>query len=495
MSTEELQGLAVHPQAGFSVALESGESSAYELSARKGKRFGGHVWFSDEVPGSSLAVFFEADACKEMNRQACQEIACTELGDADKEWCTGLLTQLESPDTHVRKAALLEISGLVLVLSLTSEGSEVVQRALEVARCGEEQEMLATELHGHVKELASSAYGSEVLQSCLEVMKPECCRFIPAELTWHAVTFAVQEHGCEVLCRLVEHMVGQEMQVLINELMQQCLLLCQDDFGNAVVQHLIEYGSQSQQVHICETLAKALPGAAKHSVMSTVLEKALNCACSKARDVLLEKMRIPPSGVIETPAKDTVVPPPTPNVSSQETKTPSVEDQLEQKNLVTTPKTSPVNTLKNASTGSVPITTLMIRGIPCSYSQERLLEVLDRMGFQGRYDFFYLPRKSHQSNLGYAFVNFVDVKWASMCSLALNGRALDVARSKKVLSVCPAHIQGLKGLKRHFKYTCVAKTSDRGPVFPKTATKRQEVFPQVAAGVLYVEELDRLYAA
>lgn len=431
-SFKEAQGLVFRPPPGLSATLEFGDLhrteqgmprddlSTSQWPVQRGKRWSRRVCFSDEVLGGRLAEVFEVASFKEFNWEACQkDAACTELGDADQAWCTGLVAQLEGPDIEMRKTALLELDGLVLVLSLTSEGSQVVQRALEVARCGEEQEMLAVELYGHVQELSSSPHGSEVLQSCLEVMKPESCRFIPGELQGHAVTVACQEHGCEVLCRLVEHMVGQEMESLMKELLQHCTLLCQDEFGNAVVEHILEYGSPSQQMQIRKAITKVPP-----------------------KEATLENW------------------------------------ELAQKTCARPPNAAVESVLKRSAVEFVPITTLMVRGIPCGYSQEQLLQAFDDLGFRGQYDFFYLPRKSHQSNLGYAFVNFVDMEWASRCCMVFNGRPLDATRSKKVCSVCPAHIQGLENLRKHFSHTCVGKSSARGPMFTKNVATRP-VPPQV----------------
>jgi hypothetical protein len=113
------------------------------------------------------------------------------------------------------------------------------------------------------------------------------------------------------------------------------------------------------------------------------------------------------------------------------------------------------------------VTTLMVRGIPCSFSKDTLLNLLDNNGFTGRYDFFYLPRASNTgSNLGYAFINFVDHESAEQCTLKFHGVPLDPTRSLKVCSMSPADIQGLANLKKHFRRTAVSRGS-RGPVFVK----------------------------
>merc|ERR1719321_1096629 len=108
------------------------------------------------------------------------------------------------------------------------------------------------------------------------------------------------------------------------------------------------------------------------------------------------------------------------------------------------------NLNKGAATLTEEITTLMIRGIPCSYTQEALLALMDDAGLKSKYNFFYLPRdRNRSSNLGYAFINFCDQQSAELCTATFEGVPLSPDRSKKSLMISPADIQGLPSLRKH----------------------------------------------
>jgi hypothetical protein len=111
------------------------------------------------------------------------------------------------------------------------------------------------------------------------------------------------------------------------------------------------------------------------------------------------------------------------------------------------------------------ITTIMMRGIPCSFSQEALMSLIDEAGLKNKYNFFYLPRDGNRgSNLGYAFINFVDEQSADFCTATFKGVPLAPTRSMKTCTISPADVQGLTGLRKHFCRTAVSRGS-RGPVF------------------------------
>lgn len=107
------------------------------------------------------------------------------------------------------------------------------------------------------------------------------------------------------------------------------------------------------------------------------------------------------------------------------------------------------------------VTTLMLRHIPNKYTQATLLQELNRIGFAGRYDFFYLPMDVHnRTNVGYAFINFLTPQDASRFTACLTNYKFQKFSSQKIATVSPAHIQGLARNLAHFSHRAVAQSRD-----------------------------------
>jgi len=117
-----------------------------------------------------------------------------------------------------------------------------------------------------------------------------------------------------------------------------------------------------------------------------------------------------------------------------------------------------------------PITTVMLRNIPNKYTQGKLLQELDECGFAGTYNFFYLPMDVHnRSNVGYAFINFEEACGAERFRQVFSQHCFQRFHSRKVGTVCVAHVQGLDQNLRHFENRAVtqAKNDQYRPVVLK----------------------------
>lgn len=87
-----------------------------------------------------------------------------------------------------------------------------------------------------------------------------------------------------------------------------------------------------------------------------------------------------------------------------------------------------------------PRTTIMLRNLPNNYTCDMLLDLLDSLGFSGRYDLVYLPVDfSTGAGLGYAFVNLVTSGAVADFWQCFSGFCKWVVPSDKVCSVTWSH--------------------------------------------------------
>lgn len=97
-------------------------------------------------------------------------------------------------------------------------------------------------------------------------------------------------------------------------------------------------------------------------------------------------------------------------------------------------------------------TTVMLRNIPNKYSQRMLLDEINNLGFEGLYDFFYLPIDyRNKCNVGYCFVSFVHNDAARRFMEKMIGYKLPGFNSQKICEVSWARVQGLKANIQHYR--------------------------------------------
>lgn len=102
-------------------------------------------------------------------------------------------------------------------------------------------------------------------------------------------------------------------------------------------------------------------------------------------------------------------------------------------------------------------TTLMIRNIPNKYTKELMLETIDA-NFCEAYDFFYLPIDfKNNCNVGYAFINFKELKLIKPFFEQFNNKKWAKFNSEKICEIKYARIQGKSECEAHFKDSSLMK--------------------------------------
>jgi len=146
---------------------------------------------------------------------------------------------------------------------------------------------------------------------------------------------------------------------------------------------------------------------------------------------------------------------------------------------------SPQGPRGNAAAAKDDILTVMMRNIPNKYTQKMLIDEVNEVGFNGTWDFLYLPiDRESGANKGYAFINFLRPDYAYAFKRAFNGKQMALFKSNKIVNVTPAAIQGFEANFEHFSRTRVNfGDPDARPLFLRKVQKVQKL-PQRASGQL-----------
>jgi hypothetical protein len=92
-------------------------------------------------------------------------------------------------------------------------------------------------------------------------------------------------------------------------------------------------------------------------------------------------------------------------------------------------------------------TTVVLRNIPRKYTQDELMSEINGAGFQGCFDFLYIPMDLRSRvNAGFAVCNFGGRATAARFRETFHGKTLGTCPSDEVvIEVSPADVQGFQG--------------------------------------------------
>jgi hypothetical protein len=174
-------------------------------------------------------------------------------------------------------------------LAFASHGCRLVQRAMDVLDF-KHQVMLVSELKSKTSQEKFvfqalqgdySPHANHVLQKCIELLPPDHVGFILDELKEEqcgktSVWLASHKYGCRVLERFLEHFDPKLMGPFLSPVICHAKELCRDQYGNFVIQHVLEHGSEGQKSDIVQMLMDNLQEMVTDNHACSVLSKALS---------------------------------------------------------------------------------------------------------------------------------------------------------------------------------------------------------------------------
>jgi pumilio RNA-binding family len=181
---------------------------------------------------------------------------------------------LELVDDETKAALAFELDGNVLRCVRDQNGNHVVQKCVEVVELGRLGFMLDA-LAGHVSALSAHPYGCRVIQRALERCKPYC----PTPDAFGNAISEISENA--------KHGTEPTVRFSTLEILRDAGSLSKDQYGNYVVQHVLQHGDDVSRKSVLSTLAGQIVPLAQHKFASNVVEKCLTYCGAEEREIMI----------------------------------------------------------------------------------------------------------------------------------------------------------------------------------------------------------------
>lgn len=159
------------------------------------------------------------------------------------------------------------VFGRVWELSRDAKGSRQIQEAINNAVDDDERLVMASQLRGRVWQALDCRNANHVLQKLISSMRPQASTFVIDEIMSRGPgsgAYAAQHcFGCRVVERLLEHCTFEQVGPLVEDLLENGSQLCSHQYGNFVVQHVLEFGSDDHKHRMSQIVAgqiASIPG-------------------------------------------------------------------------------------------------------------------------------------------------------------------------------------------------------------------------------------------
>ena len=94
--------------------------------------------------------------------------------------------------------------------------------------------------------------GNHVVQKCIETVEATRLQFIIDAFRGQVYNLSTHPYGCRVIQRILEHCTGDQTTPVLEELHTHIEALIQDQYGNYVVQHVLDRGKPEDKSKIGE---------------------------------------------------------------------------------------------------------------------------------------------------------------------------------------------------------------------------------------------------
>lgn len=122
------------------------------------------------------------------------------------------------------------------------------------------------------------------------MVEPQELQFILDAFKNKVLKLSCHPYGCRVVQRLLEHCLNCQTESLLQELLVHTEQLLQDQYGNYVVQHVLDHGEALHKSRIVTAVSGRVVMLSQHKFASNVVEKCVSNATCAERSCLIKEI-------------------------------------------------------------------------------------------------------------------------------------------------------------------------------------------------------------
>jgi pumilio RNA-binding family len=165
------------------------------------------------------------------------------------------------------------------------------------------------EFHNSVLSCIHDQNGNHVIQKCIEVLSKKSKKaredgdgakadffseqldFIVDEVLGNVTSLSCHSYGCRVLQRILEHCVEPKKSRALDEISLCHKTLLDDQYGNYVIQHVLQFGRHSDRDSILNIVVEnGLLQMSRQKFASNIVEKLLKYGTAQQRKAVVKEM-------------------------------------------------------------------------------------------------------------------------------------------------------------------------------------------------------------
>ena len=194
-------------------------------------------------------------------------------------------------DIKIRK--ILEIiSPTILDIGSNSHGTRVIQQIINYLNTKELLNYFIEIIKPFIIPLLKELNGTHIIQKLL-TEHPESGESINKIIVDNCSSLATHRHGCCVLQKFLDGPYKKLRNDLIQNLINNCLVLITDQFGNYVIQTVLLLNNKKTSSEIAMKIAGNVPYYSKHRYSSNVVEKCFDFCGEEEKKIFVEKLSPP----------------------------------------------------------------------------------------------------------------------------------------------------------------------------------------------------------